>query len=77
MKNKVAQITNLLDQHLRSKNRKGTSTQPLVEAPIAHVRHTSQNLGENSIMEHQLSLSPRPASSSFNRCGYNCCRTLL
>jgi hypothetical protein len=77
VKNKVAQMTIILDQHLRSKNRKKISAQPPVEAPIAHVPNTSQNLGENSATEQQLSSSPHPASSSFSCYGYNYYRTLL
>jgi hypothetical protein len=50
MKNEVAQMTqmtSLLKQLLRAKNREGTSAQPPIETPAVHAPHTSWNLGTN------------------------------
>jgi hypothetical protein len=37
VKNKVAQLTDLLKQLLRAKNGEGTSAQPPEGAPVAHI----------------------------------------
>jgi len=44
VKNEVAQMTNLLEQLLRSKNGEWKSTQPLIGAPTAHIPQISQKL---------------------------------
>jgi hypothetical protein len=51
VKNKVARLTDLLEQLLRAKNGEGTSAQPLEGAPAAHIPQASQNQGENSANE--------------------------
>jgi hypothetical protein len=47
-------MINLLEQHLRAKNGEGTSTQPPIGAPAAHVPGASQNLGANSMTEQHF-----------------------
>jgi hypothetical protein len=57
VKNEVARMTNLLEQLLRAKNREGTSTQPPIGAPIAHVPAASQNLGADSVTKQHFTLA--------------------
>jgi hypothetical protein len=65
VKNEVARMTNLLEQLLKAKNKEGTSTQPIMGAPTAHVPGTSQNLGTNSMAEqHFMPIAPIPPSQA-------------
>jgi hypothetical protein len=57
VKNEVAHMTNLLEQLLKAKNGEGTSTQPIMGAPAAHIQGTSQNLGADSTTDNTLCLS--------------------
>jgi len=54
VRNEVSRMTNLLKQLLRAKNGEGTSTQPPIGAPPAHVPGVSQNLGADSVMEQHF-----------------------
>jgi hypothetical protein len=51
IKGEVTRLTNLLEQVLSSKNKKGIFVQPLVKTPSIHVLGTSQNLGADSTAE--------------------------
>jgi len=63
IKGEVARLTDLLEQVLSSKNRKGIFAQPPVKTPSIHVLGTSQNLGADSMVEqHFVSVAPIPSS---------------
>jgi hypothetical protein len=63
IKGEVARLTDLLEQVLSSKNRKGIFAQPPVKTPSIHVLETSQNLGADSMVEqHFMSVAPIPSS---------------
>jgi hypothetical protein len=65
VKNEVARMTNLLKQLLKAKNGEGTSTQPIMGAPAAHIQGTSQNLGVDSTAEqHFVPIAPIPPSQA-------------
>ena len=65
VKNEVARMTNLLEQLLKAKNEEGTSTQPIVGAPAAHIQGTSQNLGADSTAEqHFVPITSIPPSQA-------------
>jgi hypothetical protein len=54
VRNEVSWMTNLLEQLLRAKNEEGTSTQPPIGAPPAHVPGASQNLGADSVTKQHF-----------------------
>ncbi|XP_061979625.1 uncharacterized protein LOC133700079 [Populus nigra] len=65
VKNEVAHMTNLLEQLLKAKNGEGTSTQPIMGAPAAHIQGTSQNLGVDSTAEqHFVPITSIPPSQA-------------
>jgi len=73
VKNKVAQLTDLLKQLLRAKNGEGTSAQLPEGAPAAHIPSASQNQGANSANAQTTfcAYHPYPAKSCSNHCGLN------
>ena len=65
MKNKVAQLTDLLEQLLRAKNGEGTSAKPPEGALAAHISQASQNQGANSANEQTTFCAYHPLSSQI------------
>jgi len=65
----MARLTNLIEQALSFKSRKGTSAQPPIEAPTAHVPHAPQKLLSDLVTFYPY--YPCPASSNSGYCGFD------
>jgi len=65
IKGEVIRLTDLLEQVMSSKNKKGIFAQPHVKTPSIHVPGTSQNLGADSTAEqHFVPIAPIPSSQA-------------